>query len=66
MTKIADLRDLGADDLTQRLTELDDKMFRLRLQQSMGQADSGDKIHGVRRDIARIKTLLREKSGSAA
>jgi large subunit ribosomal protein L29 len=66
MTKIADLRDLGADDLTQRLTELDDQMFRLRLQQSMGQADSADKIHGVRRDIARIKTLLREKSGSAA
>jgi large subunit ribosomal protein L29 len=66
MTKIADLRELGSEDLAQRLTELDDQLFRLRLQQSMGQADSGSKIHGVRRDIARVKTLLREKRGSAA
>ena len=66
MTKNADLRELGPDDLQQRLVELHDQVFRLRIQQSMGQEDSGNKIHGVRRDIARVKTLLREKSGAAA
>ncbi len=65
MAKIADLRELGADDLRRRLTELEDQVFRLRIQQSMGQESSGAKIHGVRRDIARIQTLLQEKRGEA-
>lgn len=66
MAKIADLRELGADDLRQKLTELEDQVFRLRLQQSMGQEGSGLKIHGVRRDIARVQTLLQEKGRDAA
>ena len=36
-------------------------MFRLRLQKSMGQAESGNKIRPLRRELARLKTVLREK-----
>jgi large subunit ribosomal protein L29 len=66
MAKIGELRDLSADDLTQRLTELDDQLFRLRLQASMGQDASAGKIAGVRKDIARARTLLQEKRAAGA
>ena len=61
MTKAAELRDLGAEDLEQRARDLDDKVFRLRLQQSMKQTDAANKIRELRRDRARVKTLLRER-----
>ena len=41
--------------------ELDDQLFRLRIQKSMGQLEAPAKLRGVRRDLARIKTILREK-----
>jgi len=63
MTKATELRDLGAEDLRARLRDLDDQLFRLRLQQSLGQLESPAKIQGVRRDVARVKTVLREKDG---
>jgi ribosomal protein L29 len=56
-----DLRGLGEDDLRQRARELDDKVLRLRLQQSMGQAEAGHKIRPLRKELARVKTVLREK-----
>ena len=58
---LSELRGLGVEDLRQRATELDDKVFRLRLQRSMGQAESGNKIRPLRRELARVKTVLREK-----
>ena len=58
---LADLRGLGVDDLKQRAHELDDKVFRLRLQKSMGQAEAGNKIKPLRKELARVKTVLREK-----
>jgi large subunit ribosomal protein L29 len=58
---LTELRGLGVDDLRQRARELDDKVFRLRLQKSMGQAESGNKIRPLRRELARVKTVLREK-----
>jgi large subunit ribosomal protein L29 len=58
---LSELRGLSADDLTQRAHELDDKVFRLRLQQSMGQSESGHKIRPLRRERARVQTVLREK-----
>ncbi len=61
MTKIAELRELGADDLARREREIDDEMFRLRLQRSTGQAEAPHKMRDLRRDRARIKTLLRER-----
>ena len=59
--KIGEFRDLGADELKQREKELDDQLFRLRIQKSMGQLEAGHKGKLLRRDIARIKTALREK-----
>ena len=59
--QLAELRGLAAGDLEQRARDLDDKVFRLRLQRSMGQAESGNKITPLRRELARIRTVLREK-----
>ena len=60
MTKVAEFRDLGADELRRRVRELDDQIFRLRIQKSMGQTEAGFKARALRRDLARIKTVLRE------
>ena len=59
--KIGEVRDLGADELKQRVKDLDDQLFRLRIQKSMGQLEAGHKLKTLRRDVARIKTVLREK-----
>ena len=58
---LTELRGLGVDELRQRARELDDKVFRLRLQRSMGQTDSGNRIRPLRRELARVRTILREK-----
>ena len=59
--KAAELRDLGADELTIRERDLNDQLFRMRIQKSMGQLEAPDKVRTVRRDLARIKTVLRQK-----
>ena len=61
MAKASELRDLGTDELEQRVHELDDQVFRLRLQKSMGQSEAAYKMRSLRRDRARVKTLLRER-----
>jgi large subunit ribosomal protein L29 len=61
MTKTAELRDLTADELETRARELDDQLFRLRLQKSMGQLESPAKMRTSRRELARVKTIIREK-----
>ena len=60
MTKIGELRELSVADLEQREGELAEHLFRLRLQQSMGQEEAARKLQESRRDLARVKTLLRE------
>ena len=59
--QLSELRGLTVEDLRQRAHELDDQVFRLRLQKSMGQAESGNKMRPLRRERARVKTVLREK-----
>ena len=59
--KAAELRDLGADELGVRERDLTDQLFRLRIQKSMGQLEAPAKVRGVRKDLARVKTILREK-----
>ena len=58
---LGELRSLSVEDLRQRASELDEKVFRLRLQKSMGQNEAGHKIQPLRRELARVKTILREK-----
>jgi len=62
--KAAELRDLGADELNAKEHDLADQLFRMRIQKSMGQLEAPEKIRTVRRDLARVKTVLRQKQGS--
>lgn len=57
------VRELGTDELKTKEKELQDQLFRLRVQKSIGQLDNAIKLREVRRDIARVKTVLREKQG---
>jgi large subunit ribosomal protein L29 len=59
--KAGEIRELGLDELRAREKELDDRLFRLRIQKSMGQLEAPAKVRDVRKDLARIKTILREK-----
>ena len=58
---LADLRGLTPEDLRARGRDLEEQVFRLRLQSSMGQGEAGNKIRPLRRELARINTVLREK-----
>jgi large subunit ribosomal protein L29 len=59
--KPSELRELGADELETKARELTDQLFRLRMQKSMGQLDAPVKVRTTRRDLARVKTFLRQK-----
>jgi large subunit ribosomal protein L29 len=60
---LTDLRGLSADELTRRAGDLEEQVFRLRIQKSMGQGEAGNKIRPLRRELARLKTVLEEKGG---
>ena len=59
--KAAELRDLGVDELGVRERDLTDELFRMRIQKSMGQLEAPAKLRTLRRDLARVKTILRER-----
>ena len=59
--QLAELRDMPVEDLRQRARDLDDRVFRLKLQKAMGQPEAGNKIRPLRREAARVQTVLREK-----
>jgi large subunit ribosomal protein L29 len=59
--KAGELRDLAAEELGAKERELADQLFRMRIQKSMGQLEVPDKMRTVRRDLARVKTVLRQK-----
>jgi large subunit ribosomal protein L29 len=56
--KTKELMELSADELRHREGELVDQLFKLRFQKSLGQLESPMKIKAIKKDIARIKTLL--------
>jgi large subunit ribosomal protein L29 len=56
--KIRELKEMSADELEAKEAELRDQLFKLRFQKSLGQLESPMKVKNVKRDIARIKTLL--------
>ena len=60
------LREMSADELRGKERELQEQLFRLRFQKSLGQLDNALKIRETRRDIARVKTVLRHMQGQAA
>ena len=61
--KATDLRAKGADELNKELLELLKAQFSLRMQHATQQLGNTSQIGKVRRDIARVRTILREKAG---
>ena len=59
------IREMSPDELRGKERELQEQLFRLRFQKSIGQLDNALKIRETRRDIARVKTVLRQKQGPA-
>ena len=60
--KVDEMRELDADALRTRSDELDDQLFRMRIQKSMGQLEAPGKVKNVRRERARVLTILKEKA----
>ena len=59
--KASKIRDMSEDDLILEDTELRKQLLRLRFQAATGQLESAPKMRAIRRDIARIATILRER-----
>jgi len=64
-TRARDLRDLSNDELQAKAAELKKELFNLRVQQAMGQIEHPMRLRTLRKDIARAKTVLKEKYGRA-
>ena len=60
-TKTDELRELHDDELATRLREAKEELFNLRFQAATGQLESHGRLHAVRREIARIYTVMRER-----
>lgn len=59
--KVKELRELTDAELNKRLSESKDELFKLRFQMATGQLDNPIKLQEVRRKIARVKTIMRER-----
>jgi large subunit ribosomal protein L29 len=59
--KAEKVRNLTDEELRQQERDLNDQLFKLKFQLNMGQTESLKKIRGLRRDIARVKTIVRER-----
>jgi large subunit ribosomal protein L29 len=64
--RVAQLRELSDEELASRLAEARQELFNLRFQHATGQLDNTARLGQVRREIARIQTLLREREIAAA
>ena len=64
--KAADVRAMTADQLGDELLKLKKEQFNLRFQQATGQLEKSSRVREVRRDIARIKTIMAEKKSAQA
>ena len=58
--KARDIRDLSADERAQKLAEAEKELFNLRIQKAGGQLEKPDRIRVVKREIARIKTVMNQ------
>jgi large subunit ribosomal protein L29 len=64
--KAEKIRNLTDDELKHQERDLADQLFKLKFQMNMGQTESLKKIRGLRRDIARVQTVLREQELAGA
>jgi large subunit ribosomal protein L29 len=58
--KASEIRDLPLDEIRQRLTDTKEELFNLRFQNATGQLDNYKRLTQLRKDVARLKTILRE------
>jgi large subunit ribosomal protein L29 len=61
-----ELRDMSVEDLQTRLSELTEERFRLRFRSATESIENPMRFRAIRRDIARIKTILKEKLGAGS
>jgi large subunit ribosomal protein L29 len=64
--KPAEVRELDSEELHARVVELKEELFNLRFQLATGQLDNHARMKAVKRDVARIRTVLRERDFQAA
>jgi large subunit ribosomal protein L29 len=64
--KVDKIRNLTEEELKHQEGELADQLFKLKFQLNMGQTESLKKIRGLRKDIARVKTIMGERAGERA
>ena len=62
--KVEKIRELKNEELETRVEELEEEIFRARIQKETGQLDRMGKVRNLRRDLARVKTVLRERRAS--
>jgi large subunit ribosomal protein L29 len=62
--KPGEIRDLSADELRDRIAELEEELFRSRLQNATGQLENAVRLRYLRRDLARCKTIQRENAAN--
>ena len=62
-TNAREMRDLSQEELALKAVELKKELFNLRFQQAMGQIENPMRLRTLRKDIAKTKTILREKHG---
>lgn len=60
--KATEIRDLSKDEITQKVADLKEALFNLRFQHEIGQLENPQKIGQTKKDIARLKTILNEKT----
>ena len=61
--KAADLRELTSEELTIKWKELNEELFKLNFQHQSNQLDNTARLQGAKKNLARVKTVLREKTG---
>ena len=64
--KIEDIKKMTAEELQNELTSLKEELFKLRFQHATNQLDNPQQIASVKKDIARVKTIIRERELKAA
>lgn len=64
--KIKELRELSIDELAAKRSEMRHEMLNLRIQQQSGQLENPSRIKSLRRDVARIETILTERTQTKA
>ena len=60
--KATEFRELTEDELLNKEEELKDQLFKLKFQHALGQLENAMKLKNIRKDLARIRTILREKN----